>query len=359
MPQLWLLLVLAIIPQTIFSVEDPVFSTPMGDVPTMASSFLIKTKPSRTAVYLPLLQKQFGIPVGALPNPIGISLIYNYTEETYRITKFHGKGGSATGKDIANLLKPSKKSARRKGFKPGGGGLGMTVNLDDINLNNPGTTRVKTHAVGVKMDVMLLPFLQLFGLVAYLNSSQVTALHGVNATGHIVLGGGNKPHKFPIGKPHKPNKGIKIPIGNITIPTKLEGFVGLGGMNLLFGYKGFFFSFMLSGGYVRLDDTINHIYKFTEKPILYYAPRIGYNYRGIFTVYFGIQGVELFGSTKGKDLSKATSGLVKSYTVSLEKFPVNFLAGFTFMLTREFVISMEYVGSPDGYGVNIETGFRI
>jgi len=306
------LILLVLLPQFGYTQENKVFSTPEGDIPTMDSLFVIKTKPSKISLYLPLLQKKFGIPYGALPNPIGISIIYNYTEETYGIKNFYGEGG-------------------KKG----------QLSLNDITLYNLGKTFVKTHAIGAKMDIMLLPFMQIFGAFVYLNSLQVTTLHNVEVAVNIGL------------------LSIPVPIGDMTIPTKLEGFIGMGGVNLLFAYKGFFLSFMLSGGYLHLDDKINNISLFTEKPILYYAPRIGYNHKGIFTIYFGVQGVELFGATKGKDLSKATGGLVRSYNVFLEKFPVSFLIGFQFVIIREFTITMEYIGSPDGHGVNIETGFRI
>ena len=115
---------------------------------------------------------------------------------------------------------------------------------------------------------------------------------------------------------------------------------------------------MLAGGYTRLDDIENNVIGFVEKPLMYIAPRIGYMFNGVLSVYVGVQRIELFGATKGKDLSALTGGIVKSYEVEFEKFPVNFLFGSQFMITREFGISLEYVGSPDVNGVNLETVFR-
>ncbi|MGL4389018.1 MAG: hypothetical protein ACRCTJ_06480 [Brevinema sp.] len=290
---------------------------PNLEVPVTPSQFLVNTKPSPTASALPLLQKQFRIPQGMFPNPIGVSLIYNYTKEKYKIKKFKGEAGPA----LESLL---------------GSGL------QNWGISK-GTIDVESHAVGAKVDIMLLPFLQLFGLAAYLQMNQRTDIGTATVTLNIPpLLGGPKPLGLPVG----------------VLENKLEGFVGMAGINLAFGYKGFFTSFMLSGGYVRLDDKVNNITRFVEKPIMYVAPRIGYQYKGIFNVYTGIQYVELFGATKGKDLSVLTGGLVKSYSVEIEKFPVNFVAGMQFYVSREFVISLEYVGSPDSSGVNMEIGAR-
>lgn len=265
--------------------------------------YLIETAPSLTTEYLPLLRKTLNIPIENLPNPIGVSLIYSYMEESYKIKEFRGDA------------------------------LGQGIQKWDISN---GEIKTKTHSVGAKVDIFLLPFLQLFVIGAYVVTDQTTDI-GV----------------------------AKVPLGNIEIPfnigalsNRLEGFVVLSGFNVAFAYRDFFFSFMLAGGYARLDDVKNNVTGFVEKPLMYIAPRIGYMFNGVLSVYVGIQRIELFGATKGKDLSTLTGGLVKSYEVEFEKFPVNFLVGSQFMITREFGISLEYVGSPDVNGVNLETVFR-
>lgn len=50
--------------------------------------------------------------------------------------------------------------------------------------------------------------------------------------------------------------------------------------------------------------------------------------------------------------------IVKSYSVEVEKFPVNFIVGFQWMLSRILGINIEYAGSPDSHGVSIDTMFR-
>ncbi|MGL4394615.1 MAG: hypothetical protein ACRCS8_05265 [Brevinema sp.] len=288
-----------------------------AEVPVMPSRFLLDTKPTRTAQVLPLLQKQFRIPTGMFPNPIGISFIYNYTSESYAIKSFTGEPGPA----------------------------GSALGIGSIGMNR-GFVSVESHAIGAKVDVMLLPFLQIFGLAAYLKMDQVTTIDGLRATSDGSIGG-----NIISGTINNLNIGFDV-------VNSLEGFVGMGGMNLMFGYKGFFLSFMLSGGYVRLDDNINNVKGFVEKPIMYVAPRIGYQYKGIFNVFTGVQYVELFGATKGADLSASTGGLVKSFHVGLDKFPVNFMVGMQFTPIREFSIGIEYVGSPDVNGLNLEIGGR-
>jgi len=68
----------------------------------------------------------------------------------------------------------------------------------------------------------------------------------------------------------------KVPLGNITLPVnigtlsnRLEGFAILSGFNLAFAYRDFFFSFMLAGGYTRLDDVKNNVTGFVEKHLMY------------------------------------------------------------------------------------------
>lgn len=304
-------------------------NTKLPEVPVTESKFLIPTKPSPTSKHLPMLQKQLKIPVGSLPNPIGVSLIYNYVEETYRIKSFKGEFGDKLS-GLSSILGTGQREW----------------------LLSAGTVHTKTHAVGAKVDIFLLPFLQLFVLGAYLKVDQTTD-----------VGDATVPFVKPINIPTIPGiiqggtwNSMTIPVGKLS--NSLDGFVTLAGLNLLLGYKGFFFSFMMSGGYVRLDDRQNDIIGFVEKPIMYMAPRIGYSYNGVFTAHAGVQRVEMFGATKGNDLTKITGGLVQTYLVDLVKFPVNFVVGMQFMFMRELGLSIEYVGNPDGHGVNLETVFR-
>jgi len=53
--------------------------------------YLIETKPSPTTEYLPLLRKELHIPIKNLPNPIGVSLVYSYMDESYNIKEFRGE----------------------------------------------------------------------------------------------------------------------------------------------------------------------------------------------------------------------------------------------------------------------------
>ncbi|MGL4982298.1 MAG: hypothetical protein ACRC4W_05545 [Treponemataceae bacterium] len=284
------------------------------------NSSIIST-PMPTLKTFPLLREQLGIEKNALPNPFGVSVIYNFTEENYNIKSFKGEGGDKLQGVLGEGLQPWAISK--------------------------GTIKVQSHAVGAKVDLNLLPFLQLFALGSYITMNQETDIGTATVTASLTL------------PPILGGDTIKFPIDHHVGALKnvLHGWVGMGGAILSYGYKGFFISAMISGGYVNLDDKINGVTGFVQKPIMYIAPRIGYN-RGRLTVHAGVQYVELFGATKGKDLSTLTKGLVKSYEVEIEKFPVNFLAGIQFMFMREFGISAEYVGSPDSNGINIEAVFR-
>ena len=132
----------------------------------------------------------------------------------------------------------------------------------------------------------------------------------------------------------------------------------MGGTILAIGYKGFFLSCMIAGGYVKLDDLVNDVSGFVKKPFMYIAPRIGYSLGGIMTAHFGVQRLELFGSTSGNDLSKITGGLVDNFNIDIEKYPVNFLVGTNFTPMRDLGISFEYVFSPDVRGLNAEIAYR-
>lgn len=348
-------------------------SVPRETVPVQKSKFLIDTPIPKTAHYLPFLQPLLNIELGTLPNPIGVSIIGSFTDENYRITKFNGTMGRNIGGAIVDGLTPqvfenkdkilqainkSKLPFLTKTFL-----RALVQNIDKPALQNTlrsiindtvgagetkewklseGKAHTRTGAVGVKADVFLFPFMNLFFTTAYLNVEQSTN-----------VGNATIPLKKPLG--NKLNS-ITFPVG--TISNDLDGFLVMGGTNLMIGYKGFFASFMVSGGYVRLDDLKNNITGFVEKPFMYLAPRIGYSYHGVFTAHFGVQRIELFGETKGNDLSKITGGLVEGYSVAIEKFPVNFLVGAQFMFMRDLGLSVEYVGSPDVNGFNAEIAYR-
>ena len=357
-------------------------AVPRETVPVEESKFLIDTPIPKTAHYLPFLQTLLNIEVGTLPNPIGISIIGSYTDERYKITKFKGTIGQDIGGTIVTGLQPliADKNNKDKineaidktqfdknpfitGFIRGvlkkivsniANNDQTTINGLSNTINNTlgagettewqlseGKVRTKTSAIGFKADMFLFPFMQLFFTGAYLNVLQSTNVG--NAT-------------IPLKKPLGNLNSITFPIG--TIENKLDGFIAMGGTNLLIGYKGFFASMMISGGYVRLDDLQNNVKGFVQKPFMYLAPRIGYSYHGVLTAHVGVQRVELFGATEGKDLSQITGGLVSGYSVELKKFPINFLAGIQFMFMRDLGLSVEYVGSPDVNGFNAELAYR-
>lgn len=351
---------------------------PRDTVPVENVRYLIDTPIPKTAHYLPLMQRLLNIELGSLPNPLGISFIGSYTSEQYTITKFKGTLAPNLGNNIINGILGSLDQKTINGIIDGSintlttpivgpiaiAGIkaflkSQSQNPDALNqLGNlidqitgagkqkewklsEGKVRTKTSAVGIKADVWILPFMNLFATATYLNMEQQTR-----------IGSATLPLDRPIGS----ISSITFPIG--TLENKLSGYAVMGGTNIAIGYKGFFTSFMISGGFVQLDDTQNNIKGFVEKPFMYLAPRIGYSYHGVFTIHTGVQRVELLGATEGKDLSKLTGGLVSNYSVEITKFPLTFVAGFQFMFMRDLGLSVEYVGSPDTNGLNAELAFR-
>lgn len=248
-----------------------------------------------------------------------------------------------------------------------------------------GTVKTKTSAVGFKADMWLFPFMQIFGGVTYLHMEQETdvgsatiPLNGsLNIQKNLLTGGTLSPvvSNLPIENMipnlteqqkkivkevrqnlNKDLTEITFPVG--VIKNVLNGYAAIGGTNLAIGYKGFFLSCMVAGGYVQLDDWEHDVKGFVEKPFMYVAPRVGYSLGGVMTAHFGVQYIELFGATQGKDLSAVTYGLVSNYSVEIEKFPVNFLIGTNFTPMRDLGISFEYVFSPDVKGLNAEIAYR-
>lgn len=356
---------------------------PRETVPVTEGKYPIKTSIPKTAYALPMLQTLLHIEPGTLPNPIGISLIGSYTTETYRVKKFNGQMGANIGGkvgEVANKLPNSIKIPTN--LIPitlplfGTAGLiskdkaqfvaKLTNSLNEAfgtsqkewKLSD-GTIDTKTSAIGAKFDVYILPFMNLFMTATYLHMEQETRVGSAT---------------IPLDKPIKLGDLIDGTLGSIpaianttltevtfpvgSIKNVLDGYAVMGGTNLAIGYKGFFASCMIGGGYVQLDDWQNNVRGFVEKPFMYIAPRMGYTYEGVFTMHVGVQRIELFGSTTGKDLSASTGGLVQGYSVELDKFPINFLAGAQFMPMRDFGISLEYVGSPDTSGINAELAYR-
>lgn len=375
---------------------------PRETVPVEAINYPIKTPIPKTAEYLPLLQTLLHIEVGTLPNPIGVSIIGSYTEEQYKINKFYatlGPGLSNIGtglseklnnlipdnSDVNSLLFSSKYIAgllwkpqqsqtadinRTEFFtnlqkREADLNAALPVGLNEWEIQN-GSVKTKTSAIGFKADMWLFPFMQLFGGVTYLHMEQETHIGTITLplqnpikisdyiTGSLqnkiikANGGSDQVTKIPI-----PVESLMGPIKNV-----LDGYAAIGGTNLAIGYKGFFLSCMIAGGYVQLDDWEHNVKGFVEKPFMYVAPRIGYSLGGVMTAHFGVQYVELFGATEGKDLSAVTYGLVSNYGVEIEKFPVNFLIGTNFTPMRDLGISFEYVFSPDVKGINAEIAYR-
>ncbi|RDU70918.1 hypothetical protein [Helicobacter brantae] len=386
---------------------------PRETVPVPTSNYPIKTSIPKTAYYLPMLQTLLHIEPGTLPNPIGFSVIGSYTVETYRVKKFKGQMGANLGSSVSSGVNDALtkiqsatssvptiqtflndgslfgyqtkilgQTVTTAGLITAGNGCktesGLCTATDNreaffsdlaTTLNNAfgtgekewelsdGTIRAVTGAVGGKFDIYLFPFMNLFVTAAYIRMEQETN-----------VGTATIPLDNPLVLSELLDGRLSSLVSNTTISSVsfnvgsikniLNGYVVMGGTNLAIGYKGFFASCMLSGGYVQLDDWQNNVKGFVQKPLMYIAPRVGYTYEGIFTMHVGVQRIELFGSTKGKDLSASTGGLVQGYSVELDKFPVNFLAGAQFMPMRDFGISIEYVGSPDTSGVNAEIAYR-
>ncbi|WP_104697527.1 MULTISPECIES: hypothetical protein [unclassified Helicobacter] len=323
-------------------------------VPVTEVKYLIKTPVPKTAKYLPFLQTLLNIQPGTLPNPIGVSLIGSYTHERYRVVEFNGKMGDIGGKfkselgGLCSSLGPIAGRLCQSTISGIGDGINTAVGAGKSKKwdLSEGIVDVKTTAVGVKADMYLFPFMNIFVTTAYLSVEQSTNVGTATIT--------TEPTKI-LGQ----NIGsFSLPFNVGTISNKLDGFLVMAGTNLAIGYKGFFLSCMISGGYVRLDDLKNNIKGFVEKPYMYIAPRIGYTYNGIFTVHTGVQRIQLFGETKGSDLSQITGGLVAGYTTKIDKFPVTFLAGAQFMFMRDLGLAIEYVGSPDTNGINAELVYR-
>lgn len=386
---------------------------PRETVPVEAINYPIKSPIPKTAEYLPMLQTLLHIEAGTLPNPIGVSIIGSFTQENYRVTKFNGQMGANLGGKISsgvngyltqvqngNATLPSlgipaidaalgaaiKNDALLFGGKYSPLGVlwrGKTGQTADINrqefFNNlqakldqsfgngikewtlsDGSISTRTSAVGVKADVWVFPFMQLFVSGTYLHMEQETNVG--NATipldQPLVIGDiltGSLSSLLPQSA-KEPINSITFPVG--TIRNVLDGWAVMGGTNLAIGYKGFFLSCMIGGGYVKLDDLVNDVKGFVKKPFMYIAPRIGYSLGGVFTAHFGVQRIELFGSTSGNDLSASTGGLVQGYSVEIEKYPVNFLVGTSFTPMRDLGISFEYITSPDSKGLNAEIAYR-
>ena len=357
---------------------------PRESVPVTENRYPIKTAIPKTAYYLPMLQTLLHIEPGTLPNPLGISIIGSYTMENYRVKKFSGQMGANLGEKIGgifdrippNFTVPTGLPFPSKITIPLFGALGVISKtprdkfIADLKsqLNNAfgtntkewklsdGTVSTKTSAIGAKIDMYLFPFMNLFATATYLHVEQETRVGSATIPLDnpitITLDGtafGSQPQTITLNE-------ITFPVGSVK--NILDGYAVMGGTNVAIGYKGFFASCMVGGGYVQLDDWQNNVSGFVQKPFMYVAPRIGYTYDGIFTMHAGVQRIELFGSTKGKDLSASSGGLVQSYAVELDKFPINFLAGAQFMPMRDFGISLEYVGSPDTSGINAEVAYR-
>lgn len=323
--------------------KEKELAVPRESVPVEESRFLIDKPIPKTAHHLPLLQTLLSIELGTLPNPIGMSFIGSHTTEKYRVKKFNAQ----TGPTLINL--------------PLGIGSLFNPSQHEWKLSE-GKVETTTTAVGIKADIFLFPFMQLFVTGAYLHMEQKSIIG--NATIPFTKQATSfQQTSLKLGLALAGINGGQVTANNMTVPVApientLDGWLVMGGTNLAIGYKGFFASLMLSGGYVQLDDHINNVMGFVQKPFMYIAPRIGYSYHGIVTAHFGVQRIELFGATSGKDLSKSTGGLVAGYSVEIEKFPVNFLAGLQFMFARDMGLSIEYVGSPDTNGLNAEIAFR-
>lgn len=360
--------------QTTIKLEDSEVSR--ENIPIIEGKYPIQTPIPKTAYHLPLLQSLFHIKEGTLPNPLGVSLIGGYMIDTYRVSKFKGQMGESIGEKLGGILDgiPEKigsiylfNNAQFKGvlFNQTREAFLSNIQQQLNNAFNTDTTDWKltdgesssiTSAIGAKFDLYLLPFLNLFVTATYIHVEQETRVGSatipLNQPITLNLDGiifGNNKVPITIDK-------ISFPIG--TMKNTLDGYALMGGTNLSVGYKGFFASCMLSVGYVELSDWKNNIDEFVKKPFMYIAPRVGYTYAGVVTLHIGVQRIELFGSTKGNDLSALSGGLVQSYLAEVEKFPINFLAGMQFMPMRDFGISFEYVGSPDTSGVNAEISYR-
>lgn len=393
---------------------------PRETVPVEAINYPIKSPIPKTAEYLPMLQTLLHIEAGTLPNPIGVSIIGSFTQENYRVTKFNGQMGVNLGGKISsgvdsyltqiqngNATLPSLGNAVIDGligaaiksdallfesttkilgtsiFTPGLLGSGTKDNTAAQNrqdfFNNlqtkldqsfgngikewtlsDGSISTRTSAVGVKADVWVFPFMQLFVSGTYLHMEQETNVGDatIPLDQPLVLTDiitGSLANSLPASA-KEPINSITFPVG--TIRNVLDGWAVMGGTNLAIGYKGFFLSCMIGGGYVKLDDLVNDVKGFVKKPFMYIAPRIGYSLGGVFTAHFGVQRIELFGSTSGNDLSASTGGLVQGYSVDIEKYPVNFLVGTSFTPMRDLGISFEYITSPDSKGLNAEIAYR-
>ena len=346
---------------------------PRETVPVEAINYPIKTPIPKTAEYLPMLQTLLHIEAGTLPNPIGVSIIGSFMEENYNIKRFNGTMGASIGNKIAFGLQGAiqqnkdkviaainssslsfvqkvaarafvelftKSDATAQTVANGINSILGAGEQKEWQLSE-GKVHTRTGAVGVKLDTWIFPFMQLFATGTYLNMQQITNV------GNAII---------PLKQSLAGLNSITFPVG--ILENKLDGWAVMGGTTLAIGYKGFFLSCMIAGGYVKLDDLVNDVSGFVKKPFMYIAPRIGYSLGGIMTAHFGVQRVELFGSTSGNDLSKITGGLVDNFNIDIEKYPVNFLVGTNFTPMRDLGISFEYVFSPDVRGLNAEIAYR-
>ena len=154
---------------------------------------------ARWSSFLPLMKEEAIARGYDLPLPFGVSVIYNYLARDIDVTDIR------IGVDGEPLQSVSR-----------------FLNLgSDSNVN----------AFLGRVDAWLLPFLNLYVLVGYIDNESTS-------TGHVTV-----PRPGPI-----PGSDREF---DIEIPTSLTGFVGGGGISLAAGYREFFM--MVDANYSQTD----------------------------------------------------------------------------------------------------------
>jgi hypothetical protein len=174
-------------PETTWRIESPPSALRLATLASSADAAAPAAAQERHWSHLPLLAdraRQLGY---ELPLPFGVAPVYNYLERDIDVT------------DV------------RVGVN--GGGLESVTDIANFKA------RSVVHAALVKADAWIFPFLDVYALFGYIkNTSDVN----VDVTVPALLPG-RDPRRF-----------------RIRATTKLEGFVGGGGVTLAAGYRQFF-----------------------------------------------------------------------------------------------------------------------
>ena len=186
---------LGIIITAFFSVAAHAF-----DIPPTGGEMLASTNQGpekRWSSFLPMMKEEALARGYELPLPFGVSVVYNYLARDVKVSDVRIGVDGEPPQSVSRFLD-----------------LGST---SDVNAGL------------LKADAWLLPFLNLYVLGGYIHNESISK-------GHVT-----EPRPGPL-----PPREF-----DFTVPTKLDGFVGGGGLTLAAGYQDFFL--MLDANYTQTD----------------------------------------------------------------------------------------------------------